>query len=242
MLLKFRQKLFLCCSCIMAYFIQLCTFICTVLKKLAKTLHPGIITISCRKCFLFYLFSNLTVELESFLSQNGFGFYELLLQKKSHIILNKNMTLFIAFRFYPWLGLKQNLYMTHLINCLSSILKYYRCKIHRYVSAPLLNFSTPLLRPNPKSLTGGIKSTLAWGKDGLWRGVAYSKCVRVDSAVKIGWESTPRSNRPCFSLDSAFDDTGEKGRLIIFIYRQVDSSSRKWEMLGPLIKAVILHN
>jgi hypothetical protein len=65
----------------------------------------------------------------------------------------------------------------------------------------------------------GIKSTLAWGKDRLWRGVAYGKCVGVDSGVEIRWESTPGSNRPCFSLDLASDDTGKKGRLIIFIYR-----------------------
>jgi len=159
-LLKFRQKLFLCCSCIMAYFCGLVLYTTLHIylhrpEEIGKNFAPSIITISCRKCFLFYLFSNLTVDPESFLSQNGFGFYELLLQKKSNIILNKNMTLFITFTFYPWLGFKPDHYMTHLINFLCSVLKYSRCKIHRYVAAPLLNFGAPLLRPNPKSLTGG---------------------------------------------------------------------------------------
>ncbi len=75
--------------------------------------------------------------------------------------------------------------MTHLINFLSSILKYYRCKIHRYVAAPLLNFCAPLSEAKSKVSDWGIKSTLAWGKDRLWRGVAYGKCVGIDSGVEI---------------------------------------------------------
>jgi hypothetical protein len=50
-----------------------------------------------------------------------------------------------------------------------------------------------ILRPNPKSLTGGLSRL--WHRDR----VDHGKCVGVDHGLDI------RSQKPCFSLDSVFE-------------------------------------
>jgi hypothetical protein len=77
-----------------------------------------------------------------FNGQNGFGFYELSLQKKNNSILNmtKNINIFITSIFYPRLAVVHDHFMTHVLCFLYIVLWCNHCKIHRYLAAPIKQF------------------------------------------------------------------------------------------------------
>jgi hypothetical protein len=72
-------------------------------------------------------------------SQNGFCSFKLSIHKKTNImqIMTKNIKIFIYLIFYHREIVKLDHFMTLSLSYASTVLLFSRCKIHRFVAAPL---------------------------------------------------------------------------------------------------------
>jgi hypothetical protein len=159
-LLKFRQKLFLCCSCIMAYFCGLVLYTTLHIylhrpEEIGKHFAPRHNYNILQK--MFSVLSVLQLNGGSwivFVTKRIWFLWAFTSEEMQYYSEQKHDT-FYYFHVLSLIRLQTRSLYDTFDQFLSSILKYYRYKIHHYVAAPLLNFCAPLLRPNPKSLTGG---------------------------------------------------------------------------------------